>query len=670
MGCAAKISVRVIAARRFSITSTPDALLNDARRALAGGRSADAIALFDRAIRQALDVRHAEALFDIGNLFASGGMAPTAIAAFERALELVPGHAGLLINLGVQLDCVGERDRAERCYREVLSRRPNDIAALANLAQLLFTQEKFADALAVYDRLVAAAPHAPAEIWNNRGVCQRRLRDAGAQASFRHALSLAPDSPQILANLGFLLCEQRRFEDARPLLERAHALDPSRLQITAQLLDLDLQLADWSDFERKRSMIMAGMQDIDEGRRQTVPPFAFLCICDDPALQLRAARSFAWPQLEAGASRRPAADLPLRLGFAAMAFHDHPVPRLVVELLERLDRTKFEVFAYALGPDTADALRMRIATAVKALKDLATASSADAVKQIRTDQIDILFDLTGHTEQARSEIYAARAAPVQINFVGFAGTLGAPYYDYVMTDATTTPVTEQVNFSETLLFVDGCYLPSDAQRTLAEPSPSRADYGLPSQAFIFAAHSAPYKIIPPMFDLWMRLLREVDGSVLWLRPMRPQAEENLKREAMSRGIGQERLVFAPREHVERYLARFVLADLYLDTYPFGSHTTVNDALFAGLPVLTLAGRSMAARASASQLTAADLPELIATSHDEYAAIAIALARDRPRLANLASKLRRGRRASPLFDMNAYARGFQDTLLRISHPVRR
>jgi len=580
----------------------------------------------------------------------------------------VPGHPGLLINLGVQLDCAGQQDRAERCYREVLSRRPRDIAALANLAQLLFTQERLGEALPVYDAIVATAPDAPAEIWNNRGVCQRRVRDSGAEASFRRALALAPDSPQVLANLGFLLCEARRYEDARPLLERAHALDPTRLQVAAQVLDLDLQFADWADFERKQSAVVAGVAELGGGRAQAVSPFAFLSICDDPALQLAAAKSFAWPQAEPGTAAAATVKVPLRVGFAATAFHDHPVPRLVVDLLERLDGNRFEAYAYALGPDTADQLRARVASAVKSLADLGSMSTADAVARIRRDRIVVLFDLSGHTEQARAEIFAARPAPVQINFLGYAGTMGAPYYDYVVTDETATPASEQANFSERFAYLGACYLPSDSRRVVAQPPPSRADYGLPEGSFVFAAQSAPYKILPEMFDRWTRLLREVHSSVLWLRPMLPVAQKNLRREAQRRGVDKARLVFAPREPVERYLARFRLAELYLDTYPFGAHTTVNDALFAGLPVLTLAGRGMAARASASQLVAAGLPELVAKSHDEYAAIALELGRDRARLAELTTRLRKGQPPGPLFDMQGYTRRFEEMLLRISGDV--
>ena len=516
----------------------------------------------------------------------------------------------------------------------------------------------------IYERLVAAAPNAPAEIWNNLGVCQKNLRDnAGAERSLRRALALEPDSPQVLANLGFLYYDARRYEEARPLLARAHALDPARLLVATQSLDLDLQFADWSDFERKRAEIIAAVAKLPGMPGQVVAPFAFLSICDDPGLQLAAARSFAWPTAAGPARWRGVDNAPLRLGFTASAFHDHPVPRLIVELLERLDRSKFEAFAYSLGRSTHDALRARVASAVSVFVDLGPMNSDAAVARIRSDEIAILFDLTGHTEHARPDLFAARPAPVQVNFLGHAGTLGAAHYDYVLTDPTTSPPREQGNFSERLAYIGECYVPSDTRRVIAEPPP-RTEYGLPSDAFVFCTQAAPYKVLPEMFDVWMRLLSDVGDSVLWLRPMRAVTAGNLLAAARQRGIAAERLVFAPQETLPRYLARFRLADLYLDTYPFGSHTTVNDALFSGLPALTLCGRSMAARASASQLRAVGLHDLIATSHEEYASIALMLARDRRGLGDLTTRLRRQGPASRLFDMQGYTRQFEAELMRI------
>jgi protein O-GlcNAc transferase len=646
--------------------ASADTLLKEARRALVAGRAAAAAAFVDQALAKKLDASHGEVLFDLGNLLAERGVPAAAVAIFERTLQLFPGHPGLMINLGAQLDRVGDSARAERCYREVLDRRPTEIVALANLAHLLFTQERFADALVFYDRLVEVASDAPADVWNNRGVCQKHARDRGAEASFRRALLLAPDSPQILANLGFLLSEQRRYAEARPLLQRARALDPSRLQVAAQCLELQLRFAEWSDFERNRSAIVVAVAR-PGGPGQAVPPFAFLSVCDDPALQLAAAKSFAWPP-SADCGPAFASDTTetarLRLGFAAAAFHNHPVPRLIVDLLERLDRSRFETIAYELESSTHDEMRARIVGAVDTFIELDRMPTPDVVARIRADRIAILFDLTGHTECARPDVFAARAAPVQVNYLGHAGTLGATYYDYLISDATTTPSSEQRHFIERLVDVDGCYFPSDSRRAIAAPTSTRADYGLPAAAFVFVSLAAPYKILPEMFDLWMRLLGQVDDSVLWLRPMHDEAEANLRAAARVRNIAPQRLVFAPQESVPQYLARFSLADLYVDTYPFGSHTTVNDALFAGLPVVTLAGRSMASRASASQLRAVGLSALVANSHDEYAAIALDLARERSRLGAIAARLRASGHASPLFDMQAYTRHFEAAIMRM------
>jgi protein O-GlcNAc transferase len=641
-----------------------DTLLKDARRALDAGRVVAAEAFLAQALHKKLEARHGEALFDLGNRFAERVHLAPAIHIFERALELFPAHPGLLVNLGVQLDLSGATARAERCFREALERDPDMVEALANLAHLLFTHERFAEALVCYDRLVVLAPAAPGEVWNNRGVCQRNLRTTGAEQSFRTALERRRDSPQILANLGFLLCEQRRHDEALPLLQRAHALDPTRLQVAAQVLDLRMQLADWTDFERDRRAILAGVAAIAATPGQTVPPFAFLSICDEPALQLAAARSFAWPSASAAAAGSPATAEPLRVGFVAAAFHDSPVARLVVDLIERLDRRRFAIIAYELGSGTPDALQARIRAAVSEFRQLGALASTDAVARIRADGIAMLFDLTGHTEHARPDIFAARPALVQINFLGYAGTLGAPYYDHVVADPYVTPASEQVNFTETLTYVGECYFPSDSGRAIDAAARTRADYSLPADAFVFCTQAAPYKINPELFGVWMRLLARVDDSVLWLRPMAAITEANLRREAQLRGIAAGRLLFAPHEPAPRYLARFRLADLYLDSWPFGSHTTVNDALFAGLPVVTFAGRSMAARASASQLRAAGLSELVATSAEQYEAIALALVDDRARLARLAVGLRAAGGALALFDMQRYALEFEAMLLRI------
>lgn len=637
--------------------ASADSLLKDARRELTAGHRLAATAFVEQALDKKLEARHAGALFDLGNLFAEADAA-TARALFARALGLVPGHAGLLVNLGVQQERLGDMAAAEQSFREALASSGAEIAALANLSHLLFAQQRFGEALPLFERLVCVAPDAPAEVWNNLGVCQKSLRDRGAEASFRRALALAPESPQILANLGLLLAGQRRYDEARSPLERACSLDPGRLQVAAQCLELQLQFAEWESFEERRRHVIDSLASASPGT-QTLAPFALLAICDDAGLQLEAARSFAWPALAPAPPLRDRDGRRLRLGFAASSFHDHPVSRLVAQLLEQLDRDRFEVLAYELDASARDAMRARIVRAVDGYVELGPLASEQAVGRLRADRIDILFDLTGHTTGARPELFAARPAPIQTNYVGYAGTMGAAYFDYIVSDAFATPESAQRDFVEKLVLLEGCYLPSDSQREIAA-RPARDEYALPERAFVYTSQAAPYKILPEMFEAWMRVLAQVEQSVLWLRPMPDEAKANLRAQAERRGVGGGRLVFAPQEPPARYLARFRLADVYLDTYPFGSHTTVNDALYAGLPVVTLAGRSMAARASGSQVIAAGMQELVADAHSAYIDVAVGLGRDRARLRASASKLAEPARC-PLFDSRAYARRFEAAL---------
>ena len=628
-------------------------------------RDARSLELLQRAAQQ--NPRNPETWFHLANALAVGGQHAKAIAAYERALELAPSHPDLLVNLAITFGQAGEPGKAEACYRKILQRQPGHIGALGNLAHFFFMREEFAAALESYDRLLAAMPHAGAAVWNNRGNCQQRLGDrTGAEDSFRHALALQPESAEINANLGFLLYDSRRYEPAGVFFRKAHALDPKRALVAAQSLDVDLQFADWQDFERKRDEILGVVDRLEDEPRQSVPPYLLLAICDDPALQLAAAKRWAWPQRKSGSAleglRERARNGRLRLGFVSSAFHEHPVPRLLVELLERLDRDLFEVRAYALGRNESDALRARVERAAS-LTEFGHLQTSAMAERIRTDRVDVLFDLTGHTGQARPDLFAWRAAPVQVNYLGYAGTLGAGYYDFVITDPFTTPPDARGDFAERVCHVGECYLPSDTRRSAGERR-ARADYGLPDAAFVFMSQAAAYKLQPALFDVWMRLLRSLPDAVLWLRPLDAIAERNLRAEADRRGVDPGRLAFAPSEPVERYLARYPLADLYLDTHPFGSHTTVNDALWMGLPVVTIAGRSMASRTSASQISAVPLPELLAASADEYEAIALTLAREREKLRALSARLRGGVRASALFDMERYTRAFEAAVERM------
>ena len=428
------------------------------------------------------------------------------------------------------------------------------------------------------------------------------------------------------------------------------------------LLACRVELADWHDHAALRARLIAGVASASQGRAtDIVPAFDFLALCDDPELQLAAARGWSASEVAGIAPLAPRprrASRKLRLGFVSSDFGNHPVGRLVIALLERLDRERFEVIAFVTTAETRDAFRLRAERAVDQFAVIDRSDPARCARALQAEAIDVLFDLNGYSGGEAVRIFAHRPAPLQVNFLGYTGTLGSPHYDVIVGDGYCIPADAEAAYTESVLRIDSCYLPSDPLRTVDQTAPTRAQYGLPDAGVVFCAFAAIAKIDPSIFDVWMSLLRETPGSVLWLRHIPTDRLARLRDEAQRRGVAATRLVVAPGDPIPRYLARFALADVFLDTAPFGSHTTVNDALFTGLPVVTIAGSSFAARASASQLAALGLHDLIARDHAHYAEIALRLAASPSMRTTIAARLTDPAVRAPLFDMDAYARRFE------------
>jgi predicted O-linked N-acetylglucosamine transferase (SPINDLY family) len=386
------------------------------------------------------------------------------------------------------------------------------------------------------------------------------------------------------------------------------------------------------------------------------------------AIEFRAATRWARQIMASAASLRipstrsePARAGRLRVGFVSSDFRDHPVSHLLVECWERIDRDRAETFAYSLVPEDTGPFGQRVARAFEHFVEVSGEAVEGIGRRIEDDGIEVLIDLNGYTTHAKSELFALRAAPVQINWLGYLGTLGAPWYDFVLTDRFAAPPELQRYFSERFLYLPDCYCPSDTRRAVAASALSRTECGLPEGARVFCCFNQAYKILPEVFAVWMRLLGQVPGSVLWLSPANATARQNLRREAAVRGIAPERIVFAPRVELAQHLARHVHADLFLDTTPYNAGTTANDALFMAVPVLTCAGETLASRVAGSQLRAIGLAELVTTDLAGYEALALALARDPVRLAQYRARLQANRHSAPLFDMARFARALDDLL---------
>ena len=387
----------------------------------------------------------------------------------------------------------------------------------------------------------------------------------------------------------------------------------------------------------------AGSRDIQPG--------ALIAYSDDPALMEMAARNITAPLPRAGKVLRrgaPFSGKKLKLGYCSADFHAHATSRLMAGVWESHDRARFELIAFDFGPDDQSPLRARVKNSFDRFHAVAGQNPDAVAQKIADEGVDILVDLMGLTANAPTEIFARRPAPVQVNYLGYPGTMGAEFMDYILGDAMVTPLSQQQYYAEKILHLPDCYQPNDSKRP--RPSlPTRAEAGLPPQGFVFCSFNNNWKINPPLFDIWMRLLKSVPGSVLWLIEDNEEAVANLRRAAASRGVAEKRLVFAPRMASESHLARHRLANLFLDTLPYNAHTTASDALWTGVPLVTCCGEGFAGRVAASLLTAIGLAELITENLTDYENLALALARDPARLASLKQKLEQNRLTAPLFD---------------------
>ena len=621
---------------------------------------AAALAAWERAV--ALAPRDAEAHFRIGDFWRRRRDFDSAIAAYRSALAIAPKHAVLRNNLALALQEQGHQDEAEAHYRAAIEQQPGLVEALANLGDLCRATDRTQEAIAWFKEALAASPTV-VELWKKLGICQHRQGQlSDAKASFERALALVPDDPKNMINLASVLLADFRHAEAASLIRQALTLRPGLAEAQSMLLYVNQHMCQWQDFDR---LFLQQRSRLEDPGVPPVVPHNLLALPYTSAELLTASRKWVAQQIRPKPAVAPTPwepiDDKLRIGYLGSDFHTHPLANLLTEVLEVHDRARFEVFGYSFGPDDQSPARARFIRAFDRFVDVRAESFDRTAQRIRDDRIAILMDTGGYVLYARSEIFALRPAPIQINCIGFAGTLGADYYDYILCDRFVTPAQDQVHFAERFMLLPHCYMPGDTRRAIAS-MPTRAECGLPDRGFVFCCFNSSYKILPRAFAIWMRLLEQVPDSVLWLLDSNPSATQNLRREAQSRNVSPERLIFAPRVALAQHLARHNVADLFLDTLPYSAHTTANDALFAGLPVLTCVGDTFAGRVSGSHLLAIGLPELITHNLDDYAALALKLARDPALLMSYRERLRANRDTFPLFDTIGYTRALEQLLI--------
>jgi protein O-GlcNAc transferase len=620
----------------------------------------------------ALDARHDPGIAivhnNLGTVLRDRGRRGEALACFDKAIALQPDYAEAFYNRGTVLQELDRWDDALGAYAEAIGRRNDYADAISNAAIVLQQLGRTGEAIALCRQLLERHPH-HADACNNMGtalLADRRPREA--LAAFEQALRHRPEFPEALYNVGNAWRELGNLAEAISAYRHALRLRPDGTEAFSQLVYHRAQACDWDGYENDQHTL------IDMVRRGIrVPPFYLLSTPASAADQLLCARRWIAPiQAAHGAAfeHTPrAAHARIRLGYLSGDLHQHATAQLMAELFERHDRDRFEVIAYSYGPDDRSPMRARLASAFDRFVDIRALSHRDAAERIHADRVDILVDLKGYTHHARPEILARRPAPVQVNYLGYPATMGADFMDYIIVDPVAVPAGQQPFFSERLVHLPGCFQANDRRREIAKVATSRQDWGLPDEGLVLCSFNNSYKISPALFDIWMRLLHAVPGSVLWLLETNQMVRGHLRTEAERRGVDPDRLVLAPVVASADHLERHRHADLFLDTLPCNAHTTASDALWAGLPVLTCSGATFAGRVASSLLTAAGLTELITPSLEDYERAALALARDPQRLIALRRKLQDNRQTCPPFDLPkltgnieaAYARMWQTWL---------
>jgi predicted O-linked N-acetylglucosamine transferase (SPINDLY family) len=600
-----------------------------------------------------------------------------AIALLHEALAIVPGNAKIHHSLGLALCDARRYDEAIDHLRRAVTADPRYARGWNNLGNALRDDGQKAEAASAYREALRVEPNYVLAQLNLAGVLVELSRFAEAETALRRALRLQPGHYESLVSLGAVLRQLQRPEEAAAAYREAIAVQPERPDARLRLGATEQEMCDWRHFDEYIALVHRYIADATAA---PLAPFTYLSLPTSPAEQHVAAKRWVERALSPAQSPPPPlAEAPLasrapgerlRVGYLSSDFRHHAIAFLLTELLERHDKAQLEIFAYAYGPDDVSPERRRIRNAFDHWRDIDADSDEQASQRMRGDRLHVLIDLNGHTQYSRTAILARRPAPVQMSWLGYLGTLGAPWCDYILTDRFVSPPETQPHFSERFAYLPHCYCPSDTRRAIDARTPARSECGLPGDAFVFCGFSAGYKILPGVFAAWMRLLAQVDGSVLWLVANDRASQANLLREAAAAGVDPRRLVFAPKVAQPLYLARMRCADLFLDTYPYNAGTTANDALFAGLPILTCAGATFASRVAGSQLLAAGLPELVTHSLDEYEATALRLAREPGALPAIRARLAAGKSASPLFDMARFASDFEALLEHVYRDLER
>ncbi|MGV0961119.1 MAG: tetratricopeptide repeat protein [Limnohabitans sp.] len=602
---------------------------------------------------------HFDALHLSGVIAMQMGNLDTALNLIRKAIQINPAIANAHYNLGMVYKKLNQPQEALRSFEAAIERQPNYHEALSNKGVLLQESYQLAEALRFFELAIGLAPNY-AEAHNSMGVVYK-LQDNLAKAlhCFELAIRLKPNLVEAHANRATIMQELGNLPEALNSIAQTLAYNPNQDFLAGKALNLLMKMCQWHGFDA----CLAGIQsDVQQGKK-IISPFSLMSLVDSARLHLECAQILAKANAienvpETNFERSHQNTRKIKIGYYSADFHNHATTHLMIELLENHDKSKFEVHGFSFGPQKKDAMYHRLFQAFDHFYDVHTMTDQAVAELSRDLNMDIAIDLKGYTTDGRPGIFAHRCAPIQVSYLGYPGTMGVSHFDYIMVDKIVLPEDQLAHYTEHPVYLPNSYQCNDSQRVIANVEGDRADFGLPAEGFVFCCFNNNHKIMPVVFDIWLRLLQAVPGSVLWLLEDNPWVSQNLRQYAQTKNIAPERLVFAPRMPSDQHLGRHQFADLFLDTWPYNAHTTASDALWAGLPMVTFAGETFPARVAASLLHAIGLPELVTHSLKDYEQLALSLASSPEQIKALKIRLSQNRLSSSLFDGKRMARDME------------
>lgn len=597
-------------------------------------------------------------LYLLGTAFYQLGDAKQSINLLQQSIGLNSKNSAALNNLGLALQDLKRLDESLACYNKSIVLKSDFAEAFYNRGNVLNELKKLDEAVASYNHAIVLKPDY-AEAFINRGNALKELKLLDeALASYDKAIGVEPDYAEAYYNRGVSLQELKRLDEALESYDRAITLKPDYDFLDGTMIHTVMHLCDWQHFDEKLQVLIGKIKN----NYKATTPFPLLAMVDTPEIHKEVSKVFVKEKFIASSIKTQFVDckkaLKIRVGYYSADFHNHATMHLMAEMLENHDKENFEIIAFSFGSLTNDAFESRSKNTFDQFIECQKKSDAEIAQLSRELGIDIAVDLKGFTQDARAGIFANFPAPIQVNFLGYPGTMGAEYIDYIIADDVLVPLDSRAFYTEKVAYLPDCYQPNCRIRDISSKLMTRSDLGLPENGIVFSSFNSNYKITPSIFASWMRILKAVDGSVLWLLATNVTAQMNLRKYACEIGVDPDRLIFAKMVPVEDNINRMLLADLMLDTFPYGAHTTCSEALRMGLPVITKMGQSFASRVAASLLTTVGLPELITESMQSYENLAIELATNAKKLLEIRARLAENIKTSPLFDPIRFARNLE------------